>query len=69
MSERIGLFADLHSNLEAYEACMEKAQELGVSTKTHFLGQQSGKNTIWVGGGNGMFFCHTSNKMRFETKW
>jgi len=43
MSERIGLFADLHSNLEAFEACMEKAQELGV-TRMVFLGDLVGYN-------------------------
>ena len=43
MSERIGLFADLHSNLEAYEACMERAQELGV-TRMAFLGDLVGYN-------------------------
>ena len=43
MTERIGLFADLHSNLEAYEACMAKAQELGV-TRMVFLGDIVGYN-------------------------
>ena len=43
MTERIGLFADLHSNLEAYEACMAKAQELGV-TRMVFLGDLVGYN-------------------------
>ena len=43
MNERIGLFADLHSNLEAYEACMERAQELGV-TRMAFLGDLVGYN-------------------------
>ena len=36
MTERIGLFADLHSNLEAFDACMEQAKELGV-TRMIFL--------------------------------
>uniref|UniRef100_B1XSK7 Metallophosphoesterase n=1 Tax=Polynucleobacter necessarius subsp. necessarius (strain STIR1) TaxID=452638 RepID=B1XSK7_POLNS len=31
MTERIGLFADLHSNLEAFEAYMAHAEELGFS--------------------------------------
>ena len=31
MTARIGLFADLHSNLEAYEACMQRASEQGVN--------------------------------------
>ena len=43
MSERIGLFADLHSNLEAFEACMAKAKELGV-TRMVFLGDIVGYN-------------------------
>lgn len=43
MTERIGLFADLHSNLEAFEACMTKAQELGV-TRMVFLGDIVGYN-------------------------
>ncbi|MBU3583683.1 metallophosphoesterase family protein [Polynucleobacter sp. 15G-AUS-farblos] len=43
MSERIGLFADLHSNLEAFEACMAKAEELGV-TRMVFLGDIVGYN-------------------------
>ena len=43
MSERIGLFADLHSNLEAFEACMERAQELGI-TRMVFLGDIIGYN-------------------------
>jgi len=43
MSERIGLFADLHSNLEAYEACMTRANELGV-TRMVFLGDLVGYN-------------------------
>jgi len=43
MTERIGLFADLHSNLEAYEACMAKAEELGV-TRMAFLGDIVGYN-------------------------
>jgi diadenosine tetraphosphatase ApaH/serine/threonine PP2A family protein phosphatase len=43
MSERIGLFADLHSNLEAYEAGMAKAEELGV-TRMVFLGDIVGYN-------------------------
>ena len=41
MSERIGLFADLHSNLEAFDACMEQANELGV-TRMVFLGDLVG---------------------------
>jgi diadenosine tetraphosphatase ApaH/serine/threonine PP2A family protein phosphatase len=43
MTERIGLFADLHSNLEAFEACMHKADELGV-TRMVFLGDLVGYN-------------------------
>lgn len=43
MTERIGLFADLHSNLEAYDACMAKAEELGV-TRMAFLGDIVGYN-------------------------
>jgi predicted phosphodiesterase len=43
MSERIGLFADLHSNLEAYEACMARAEELGVNRMV-FLGDIVGYN-------------------------
>lgn len=43
MTERIGLFADLHSNLEAYEACMARAEELGV-TRIAFLGDLVGYN-------------------------
>jgi predicted phosphodiesterase len=43
MSERIGLFADLHSNLEAFEACMTRAEELGV-TRMVFLGDIVGYN-------------------------
>lgn len=43
MSERIGLFADLHSNLEAFEACMERAQELDI-TRMVFLGDIVGYN-------------------------
>ena len=43
MSERIGLFADLHSNLEAFDACMEQAEELGV-TRMVFLGDLVGYN-------------------------
>jgi predicted phosphodiesterase len=43
MSERIGLFADLHSNLEAFEACMARAEELGV-TRMVFLGDIVGYN-------------------------
>ncbi|QWE16626.1 metallophosphoesterase [Polynucleobacter sp. AP-Nino-20-G2] len=43
MSERIGLFADLHSNLEAFDACMEQAKELGV-TRMVFLGDLVGYN-------------------------
>lgn len=43
MNERIGLFADLHSNLEAFEACMAQAQELGV-TRMVFLGDIVGYN-------------------------
>ena len=43
MTERIGLFADLHSNLEAFDACMEQAQELGV-TRMVFLGDIVGYN-------------------------
>ena len=43
MTERIGLFADLHSNLEAFDACMEQAGELGV-TRMVFLGDIVGYN-------------------------
>ena len=43
MTERIGLFADLHSNLEAFEAGMAKAAELGV-TRMVFLGDLVGYN-------------------------
>jgi predicted phosphodiesterase len=43
MTERIGLFADLHSNLEAFEACITKAEELGV-TRMVFLGDLVGYN-------------------------
>jgi predicted phosphodiesterase len=43
MTERIGLFADLHSNLEAFDACMEQAKELGVSRMV-FLGDIVGYN-------------------------
>jgi diadenosine tetraphosphatase ApaH/serine/threonine PP2A family protein phosphatase len=43
MTERIGLFADLHSNLEAFEACMARADELGV-TRMVFLGDLVGYN-------------------------
>lgn len=43
MTERIGLFADLHSNLEAYEACIATAEELGV-TRMVFLGDLVGYN-------------------------
>ena len=43
MTERIGLFADLHSNLEAFDACMEQAKELGV-TRMVFLGDLVGYN-------------------------
>jgi predicted phosphodiesterase len=43
MTERIGLFADLHSNLEAFDACMEQAKELGV-TRMIFLGDIVGYN-------------------------
>jgi predicted phosphodiesterase len=43
MTERIGLFADLHSNLEAFDACLSRAQELGV-TRFVFLGDLVGYN-------------------------
>jgi len=43
MIERIGLFADIHSNLEAFEAGIAKAQELGV-TRMVFLGDMVGYN-------------------------
>ena len=43
MTERIGLFADLHSNLEAFEACMARAEELGVNRMV-FLGDLVGYN-------------------------
>ena len=43
MTERIGLFADLHSNLEAFDACMARAEEVGV-TRMVFLGDLVGYN-------------------------
>ena len=43
MTERIGLFADLHSNLEAFDACLSRAEELGV-TRFVFLGDLVGYN-------------------------
>lgn len=43
MNERIGLFADVHGNLEAFEACLERARELGV-TRMVFLGDLVGYN-------------------------
>jgi predicted phosphodiesterase len=43
MTERIGLFADLHSNLEAFNACISRAEELGVSRMV-FLGDLVGYN-------------------------
>jgi diadenosine tetraphosphatase ApaH/serine/threonine PP2A family protein phosphatase len=43
MTERIGLFADLHSNLEAFDACIARAEELGV-TRFVFLGDLVGYN-------------------------
>ena len=43
MTERIALFADLHSNLEAFDACMDRAEELGV-TRMVFLGDLVGYN-------------------------
>jgi len=43
MIERIGMFADLHSNLEAFEACMAQAEELGI-TRMVFLGDIVGYN-------------------------
>jgi predicted phosphodiesterase len=43
MTERIGLFADLHSNLEAFDACVARAKELGV-TRFVFLGDLVGYN-------------------------
>ena len=43
MTERIGLFADLHSNLESFKACMVRAEELGVSRMV-FLGDLVGYN-------------------------
>ena len=43
MTERIGLFADLHSNLEAFDACITRAEELGV-TRMAFLGDLVGYN-------------------------
>jgi len=42
-SERIALFADLHSNLEAFEACMDHAKEMGVDRYV-FLGDLVGYN-------------------------
>jgi diadenosine tetraphosphatase ApaH/serine/threonine PP2A family protein phosphatase len=42
-SERIALFADLHSNLEAFEACMSHAQEMGADRYV-FLGDLVGYN-------------------------
>ena len=48
MIERIGLFADLHSNLEAFEACMTRAKELGV-TRMVFLGDIVGYNADPIG--------------------
>ena len=43
MSERIGLFADIHSNLEAFDACLQQASVLGV-TRMVFLGDLVGYN-------------------------
>lgn len=43
MAERIALFADLHSNLEAFEACMARASDLG-ATRYVFLGDLVGYN-------------------------
>ena len=43
MSERIGLFADIHSNVEALDACLQRAFELGV-TRMVFLGDLVGYN-------------------------
>ena len=40
---RIALFADLHSNLEAFDACLEHAQEQG-ATEFVFLGDLVGYN-------------------------
>ena len=42
-SERIAIFADLHSNLEAFEACLAHAQENG-ATRYVFLGDIVGYN-------------------------
>lgn len=42
-TERIALFADLHSNLEAFEACLAHANENGV-TRYVFLGDLVGYN-------------------------
>jgi diadenosine tetraphosphatase ApaH/serine/threonine PP2A family protein phosphatase len=42
-SERIALFADLHSNLEALEACIAHAQEMGADRYV-FLGDLVGYN-------------------------
>lgn len=42
-TERIALFADLHSNLEAFEACLAHAQENG-ATRYVFLGDIVGYN-------------------------
>jgi diadenosine tetraphosphatase ApaH/serine/threonine PP2A family protein phosphatase len=41
--ERIALFADLHSNLEAFDACLEHAQSQG-ATRFIFLGDMVGYN-------------------------
>ncbi len=43
MTERIALLADLHSNLEAFEACMAHARYLG-ATRYVFLGDIVGYN-------------------------
>ncbi len=43
MNERIALFADVHSNLEALEACLARARDLGV-TRMVFLGDLVGYN-------------------------